>query len=398
MTRWYPVILAVAIGALAAVAAALEPTPLVAFVGAGLATLAAGLLLRQPAGAAGEAAGEAVPEGPRPAAGGAMPAGFGRALIETLPTPLLLVARSGVVTYANEAAHATLPRIRAGEHFAHLIRAPDFVATVNATLSGGGGGSLRFQARMGSGDRFLEATTALLPPGAAFGPEAMAIVQIGDRTEAQRAEALRSDFIANASHELRTPLASIVGYIETLQHHARDDAAARERFLAIMAREAARMQRLVDDLMSLSRIEMTEHLRPSEEWPLNAIAAESAAALAPLAAQEGVTLAIELAAETAADTARASLVRGDRDQLAQVFANLIDNAVKYAGRGATVRVFAVPPGRARPGRCGVVVADDGLGIPREHLPRLIERFYRVSAASSRTKNGTGLGLAIVKHV
>ena len=145
---------------------------------------------------------------------------------------------------------------------------------------------MRFTAHHGR-ERFFEARVGLLPPDGAFGPEALAIVQIEDRTETRRAEQLRSDFIANASHELRTPLASIIGYIETLQHHARNDPEARERFLGIMAREAGRMQRLVDDLMSLSRIEMTEHVRPVEEWSLNQIAAESAAALLPVARAAG---------------------------------------------------------------------------------------------------------------
>ena len=135
-------------------------------------------------------------------------------------------------------------------------------------------------------ERFFEARVGLMPGDTAFGPEPQVIVQIEDRTEARRAEALRSDFIANASHELRTPLASIIGYIETLQHHASNDPEARERFLGIMGREAARMQRLVDDLMSLSRIELNEHVRPVEEWSLNAIAAESASALAPLAERQ----------------------------------------------------------------------------------------------------------------
>jgi len=232
---------------------------------------------------------------------------------------------------------------------------------------------------------------AMLPPGGAFGPEALAIVQVEDHTEARRSEELRSDFVANASHELRTPLAAIIGYIETLQNHARDDAEARERFLAIMAREAGRMQRLVDDLMSLGRIEMTEHLRPVEQWPLARIAAESATALVPLARQQGVSLEIDLAGD-------GPIVLGDRDQLSQVFANLIDNAIKYGGPGSTVRVRTADPGNAHPNRCGIVVEDDGPGIPREHLHRLTERFYRVSTATSRNKGGTGLGLAIAKHI
>ena len=271
-----------------------------------------------------------------------------------------------------------------------MLRAPAFVEAVAATLADGGDRRVRFTADPGR-ERFLEARVALLPPGGAFGPEELAIVQIEDQTDARRAEALRSDFIANASHELRTPLAALIGYIETLQHHARDDAEARERFLAIMGREAGRMQRLVDDLMSLSRIEMTEHLRPVEAWSLAEIAAESVLVLTPIARQQGVTIEADLPAE-------GERVHGDRDQLAQVFANLIDNAMKYGGAGATVRVRSAGPDRAHPSRVGVSVEDDGPGIEREHLHRLTERFYRVSAATSRNKGGTGLGLAIVKHI
>ena len=218
-------------------------------------------------------------------------------------------------------------------------------------------------------------------------------MQIEDRTETRRAEQLRSDFIANASHELRTPLASIIGYIETLQNHARDDPEARERFLAIMAREAGRMQRLVDDLMSLSRIELTEHVRPVEAWSLNRIAAESAAALLPVAAPAG-----RRARDRPARRAGARVL-GDRDQLAQVFTNLIDNAMKYGGSG---RDGARIRRRAEPGASRTATASPsrttGPGIAREHIHRLTERFYRVNVASSRNKGGTGLGLAIVKHI
>jgi two-component system phosphate regulon sensor histidine kinase PhoR len=319
-----------------------------------------------------------------------MGSGFGRALIEKLPTPLFLVTPTGRVSYANTAALEELPKLQTGSHFSHLIRAPAFVEALSATLADGEERQVRFSATQGR-ERFFEARLGLLPPGEAFGPESLGIVQIEDRTETRRAEQLRSDFIANASHELRTPLASIIGYIETLQHHARHDAEARERFLGIMAREAARMQRLVDDLMSLSRIEMSEHIRPGGAWSLNRIAADSAAALLPVAAQNGVTLEIDVPGEGA-------WVTGDRDQLAQVFTNLIDNAMKYGGEGATVRVRAAPPNKGNPGRHGVTVEDTGPGIPREHIHRLTERFYRVSVSSSRNKGGTGLGLAIVKHI
>ncbi len=339
------------------------------------------------------------PEAPRPEPlrgedpvppGGTLPLGYGRVLIEKLPAPLLILSRSGLVVFANPSAQAALPRIAPGVHFANVMRAPAFVEAVTATLSDGTERSFLFTTHQGR-ERFFEARVGLLPPGGGFGPEAQAIVQIDDRTQTRRAEMLRSDFIANASHELRTPLASIIGYIETLQNHARDDAEARENFLAIMSREAARMQRLVDDLMSLSRIEMSEHLRPVEPWSLTAIAADSAAAFAPLAQQRGVTLDIDLVTDEAA-------ILGDRDQLNQVFVNLIDNAVKYSGTGAEVRIASAEPSKAHPNRVGVTIYDTGPGIAREHIPRLTERFYRVNVANSRNSGGTGLGLAIVKHI
>ncbi|HRO10049.1 ATP-binding protein [Amaricoccus sp.] len=382
MARWVPFGGAVLVGALAALASALALPPLLAFAaGALVGLVGAAVLAREPAGPVPAAA---------QGAKATMPSTFGRALIEKLPTPLLVISRTGRVSYANPAAADALPRLEAGAHFAHLIRVPAFVEAVGATLADGEERRVRFSTRQDQ-ERFLEARIGLLPPGDAFGPEAQGIVQIEDRTDQRRAEQLRSDFIANASHELRTPLASIIGYIETLQHHAREDPDARERFLAIMAREAGRMQRLVDDLMSLSRIEMTEHVRPAEEWSLTEIAAESAAALLPVARRQGVTLAIEVAAGGVR-------VRGDRDQLGQVFTNLIDNAMKYGGAGAVVRVVEAAPARAHPNRVGVTVEDSGPGIAREHIHRLTERFYRVSASSSRDKGGTGLGLAIVKHI
>jgi two-component system phosphate regulon sensor histidine kinase PhoR len=386
MPTWRGLALAAgAVGGVAAVAAALAlPVPLALASGA-LAGLALAVARRAPQTAVAPPAHEAAlaPAGQAPS-----PA---RALIGTLPSPVLVIGRTGRIAYANPAAMRALPRLEAAAHFASLIRAPAFVDAVGATFADGGERSLEFAARQGAAERVFEARVGLLPPDAGFGPEPHALVLVQDRTEARRVEQLRSDFIANASHELRTPLASVVGYIETLQNHARDDDAARERFLAIMSREAGRMQRLVDDLMSLSRIEMTEHLRPAARVSMNTIAAEAAAALAPLAAREGATLAIEIGPE-------GGTVLGDRDQLAQVFANLVDNAVKYAGPGSTVRVHAAAPSPGQPGRHGVTVSDDGPGIAREHLQRLTERFYRVNAASSRTKGGTGLGLAIVKHI
>ncbi len=338
MSKWFPVVLAVAVGAFAALASALALPPLLAFAAGVLVMLAGAAALRRQEEGGSAPARE--PAAPAAEAGGAMPSGFGRALIEKLPTPLLVVSRTGRVAYANPAAHAALPRVEPGAHFAHLIRTPAFVEAVTATLADGEERRVRFATHQGQ-ERYFEARVGLLLPGDAFGPEAQGIVQIEDRTETRRSEQLRSDFIANASHELRTPLAAVIGYIETLQNHAKNDPEARERFLGIMAREAGRMQRLVDDLMSLSRIEMSEHVRPVEEWSLNQIAAETAAALLPVARQQGVALEIAV-------PLRDAQVQGDRDQLAQVFTNLIDNAMKYGGAGAEVRVLVAPPSRAHP--------------------------------------------------
>lgn len=383
-------------GTLTALAASGAFSPLAGFaIGAAAAAAALSAMMRDHP----EEPGAAAPEAPPAAAGmtpegteadAEMPPGAGQALLARLPTPLMLVSPSGRVHYANPAAHEALPRLQTGGHFAHLIRAPAFVEALSATLGDGAERAVSFVLHDKS-ERFIEARVALLPGDSVFGPEALALVQIDDRTESRRTEQMRSDFIANASHELRTPLASIIGYVETLQNHARDDAAARERFLTIMAREAGRMQRLVDDLMSLGRIEMSEHVKPGELHSLEDIAAESAAAMLPMAVQAKIDLQVSM--ETGG-----SPVRCDPDQLAQVFTNLIDNAMKYGGAGGTVTVSRAAPSKAHPNRVGISVTDSGPGIEREHIPRLTERFYRVSVTSSRNKGGTGLGLAIVKHI
>jgi two-component system, OmpR family, phosphate regulon sensor histidine kinase PhoR len=215
------------------------------------------------------------------------------------------------------------------------------------------------------------------------------VLIIDDLTERRRSERIRVDFVANASHELRTPLASLTGFIETLQGPARDDPVARERFLAIMRSQATRMSRLIDDLLSLSRIELKAHMRPSGEADLVAIIHHLADALEPLARELGVTIETELPAAPV-------IVRGERDELIQVFANLIENAGKYGqvGERVVVRVTA----QGADGGPAVSVRDFGPGIAAEHLPRLTERFYRADIEASPKHRGTGLGLAIAKHI
>ena len=213
------------------------------------------------------------------------------------------------------------------------------------------------------------------------------LVNFVDVSQQRASERMRADFVANASHELRTPLATVSGFIETLQGPAADDAPARDRFLGLMAGEAARMTRLIDDLLSLSRIELDKTLRPRERIDVGALIEEFAEDNVPMA--ESREHAIDVKVEAGLPD-----ILADRDQLLQVLVNLVSNAFKYSRAGSTVHIGAAS---AEEG-VTVSVRDDGDGIEPEHLPRLTERFYRVDTGRSRRLGGTGLGLAIVKHI
>jgi two-component system, OmpR family, phosphate regulon sensor histidine kinase PhoR len=212
-----------------------------------------------------------------------------------------------------------------------------------------------------------------------------------DLTPLRRVEEMRADFVANASHELRTPLAALSGFIETLQGPARDDTKARERFLAIMQEQAHRMARLIDDLLSLSRIELNAHRRPDKPVDLVPIVRQVVDGLETLARDRGVGVNVE--------GENALLILGDRDELVRLFENLVENALKYGAPGKRVDI-KLAPGTTADGEpeAQVAVRDYGPGIAPEHLPRLTERFYRVDVTESRAQGGTGLGLALVKHI
>jgi two-component system phosphate regulon sensor histidine kinase PhoR len=245
----------------------------------------------------------------------------------------------------------------------------------------------------------LKQFAARVEPVAFGGGERGVLLAFREQTEQVMIERMRSDFVANASHEIKTPLASIIGFVETLRGPARDDPEAREMFLATMAEEAGRMSRLVDDLLSLSQIEVAESRRPEDRLDLGELLPRVADALQPVADRRGIAIELDLEPSL-------PLVRGDRDQLHQLFGNLVDNALKYGASGRLVRIEAAlcpaAPPEAGPlsGRPAVRVAvvDFGEGIPPEHIPRLTERFYRIDKAGSRRVGGTGLGLAIVKHI
>ncbi|HEX8664198.1 MAG TPA: ATP-binding protein [Beijerinckiaceae bacterium] len=305
-------------------------------------------------------------------------------LLDAIPDPALVVDGRAVVRQANAAAAALLPGLTPGEPLSFALRSPDVLDGIAAAVRSGAPERAEYVERGSSGRAFA---VEIGPLEAGDGGEPGALLLFRDLTEARRLERLRVDFIANASHELRTPLASLLGFIETLQGPARDDAAARENFLGIMHGQARRMARLIDDLLSLSRIELREHLRPDAPLDLGAVVRSMLDALAPRARERGVEVA--LSAE-----AGPHVVLGEPDELSRVVENLVDNAVKYGESGKRVEVTLARVA----GEIELAVRDHGPGIPPQHLPRLTERFYRADATDSRQKGGTGLGLAIVKHI
>lgn len=304
-------------------------------------------------------------------------------VIDMLPDPVLLIAADRRVTHANRSARELAGIDLRGYDLASGLRKPQLLAAIDDVLAGAEGRSIDIFFPVPVERHFA----VRVEPLGEDSPDA-AVAVFHELTALEQTERMRTDFVANVSHELKTPLASLLGYIETLQGPAREDAEAQARFLAIMDEQARRMARLVDDLLSLSRIEMAEHSRPTERVSVDGLLNEVARLLEPQAAMRKVNIALELAEDLAPLTA-------DRDQLAEVFENLIGNAIRYGREGGEVRVTA----RQEPaGHITVSVEDEGEGIPAEHIPRLTERFYRVDAARSRERGGTGLGLAIVKHI
>jgi two-component system phosphate regulon sensor histidine kinase PhoR len=320
-----------------------------------------------------------------------------RAVQAALPEPLLLLDAGRRIVHANDAAVKLLGDRLIDRDLAGALRNPSVLAATDAVLRGGDGSRVVEFEMPSPIERHLSARIAPLAPPTAEG--AAAVLLLHDLTDMKRSERLRADFVANASHELRTPLASLVGFIETLRGPARDDTAARERFLSIMAEQAARMSRLVDDLLSLSRIEMNEHRAPTGEVNIANVLQSVADTLEQRAEARRMTFAFNLPPNLPA-------VMGDSDELTQVFQNLFDNAIKYGSPGTAIEVSAFPSPRSLPAtRTGqrsaavaVAVKDHGPGIGRDYIPRLTERFYRVDPARSRELGGTGLGLAIVKHI
>ena len=314
-------------------------------------------------------------------------------LISGLPGAAIVLDREGRVIAFNEAAATIAPALRRGEPALIALRMPELVDAIRRAIKRHEPQRVEFFERVPL-DRWFEAfvTPVTLSTGAGAAAAEIVLMTFNDLTPLRRVEEMRADFVANASHELRTPLAALLGFVETLQGPAKDDPAARDKFLSIMQGQATRMARLIDDLLSLSRIELNAHLQPSAPLDLAPIVRQVVDGLQTLARDRGVEINVALPQETLD-------VLGDHDELIRALENLVENALKYGAAGKRVDVTVTrPQTRAGSPEARVAVRDYGPGIAPEHLPRLTERFYRVDVTDSRAQGGTGLGLALVKHV
>ena len=308
-------------------------------------------------------------------------------VIDSLDEPFLLVDDQRIITRVNAAARDTLGEDLLGQPFVRSIRHPEAIRCLSEVLNGQASASAEIQLLT------PHVTTFRLTAIALTGDNPAAVV-LKDVSPLLAAAQMRSDFVANVSHELRSPLTTLAGLIETLKGPAKDDAEGRERFLNIMEREAGRMDRLIADLLSLSRVEEHEKVRPTETVDLCSIIKS----VITNVQESGGEHDHEIEFQSDVDEARTP---ADPDQLTQVFQNLLENAIKYSAPGGKISISVLPQMNA-PGFSGPLwvasVTDQGEGIDAEHIPRLTERFYRVDSGRSREMGGTGLGLAIVKHI
>ncbi|MBO9464581.1 two-component sensor histidine kinase [Tropicibacter sp. R15_0] len=310
--------------------------------------------------------------------------------VNAIPWPALLIRRNERIEAANEPALTLLGAGIEGRHFITALRQPMLIEAIERALEDAKPRRSEYLTNDGQQDTTYKVSVRAIENGG----EHVVLVCFEDVTAFEQAGQMRRDFVANVSHELRTPLTALIGFIETLKGPARNDDAARLRFLDIMEDESKRMNRLVGDLLSLSRVESQERVRPTEIMSPNDIIRTTVHSLTPLAEEAGVTI------ETDLPENEVSMV-GDRDQVRQVMTNLTENGIKYSGSGSTVTLSLTGPSyepRLRAQAIRLVVCDTGQGIEPHHIPRLTERFYRVDSHRSREMGGTGLGLAIVKHI
>jgi two-component system phosphate regulon sensor histidine kinase PhoR len=333
-------------------------------------------------------------------------------LLEALPDPALLIDAEGRIVSSNAAARRQMHFETRGQFLTSILRHPDVLEAVQGAVREGATRAVEYET-----PAQVDHHTRCYVAPVTWGADRAAMLVFHDQTARISTERMRADFLANASHELRTPLASLMLLIETLSGPARDNSADRDRFLGMMQIQADRMRRLLDDLLSLSRIELDEHVPPSDRADLAAVAREVGDSLSPLLKERNITLDLKTSGQPVG-------VVGERFQLAQVVQNLIDNAVKYTPDGGTVNVevaasgdreevsalagrrwdeagrvaLLTPTAAANRSYAYVRVEDSGPGISKRFLPRLGERFFRVERELGAERGGTGLGLAIVKHI
>ena len=320
-------------------------------------------------------------------------------LLDSLPDPLLILGSDLVIQRTNRAARDFFGKNLLGRNIATLHLPEPLPHACGLAIESGRPQAVEFSLSSPVERIFQARIKPLQHQGfQAASPSASLLLALNDITTIKRSEQMRADFVANVSHELRTPLASLIGFIETLQGPASKDLEAQKNFLKIMDGQAKSMSRLVEDLLSLSRIEMREHTQPNDAVDIEPLLNNLALALQMQIGAKNMRLEIKC-------DEYLPQARGSADELQQLLQNLIVNSIRYGRYGTPIRLHAwlekSPPasfiGREQ-GSIAVSVADEGLGIAKEHIPRLTERFYRVDSARSREVGGTGLGLAIVKHI
>jgi two-component system, OmpR family, phosphate regulon sensor histidine kinase PhoR len=299
-------------------------------------------------------------------------------IAHAIADPTLIVGSDFVVVANNNAAAEFFGPELNGKHLTSHVRAPAVLDAVKEATTVSKTSSTQLLLRTPVPRNY---DVLISPLGAN-----LALIMLRDQTYEQQIERMRSDFVANASHELRTPLASLTGFIETMQGAAKNDAAAKETFLKLMKAQADRMAQLIDDLLSLSRIEISEHVPPTETTDLKHITNQACDLLKTVAQNFNCELQLNLPLSMP--------VVGDAGQLSQVVHNVIENAIKYAGQNKSVKIT----GSIENKKVNLSIQDFGPGIAAHHVPRLTERFYRVNVQDSRNRGGTGLGLAIAKHI
>ena len=311
-----------------------------------------------------------------------------KGLLNILPSPYILIDRNGRLTFINAEAKSIVPDSQIGSHISNVFRSPVFLSAVENAILKDKEKILSFEIET---PQFRQLKAHIFFISSSKTPNSFndIFIQFTDESTHIRSEKIRTDFVANASHELRTPLTSIMGYIETLQGHAKKDVKMQKVFLDLMNKQAGKMERLISDLMSLSRLEIDELKPISSTCSVKDIIEDLVKSLQPLSKDNNVSLSFKLAKNL-------SFVKGDPSQLRQLFSNLIENAIKYSGKKSKVIVYISKEKSTN--MLGVVVEDNGHGIAPEHLHRLTERFYRANSNIELEKGGTGLGLAIVKHI